>query len=119
MTDVNSFAIRADLAPRLCEIWRKVLKVGRIGVDDNFFDAGGYSLLFVELSRLIGEELGEEVSIIDLLRCPTVRAQVELLERRRRAGGSMPEQEHNEKRAGAARSRLLQQRLLREDRGHE
>jgi phosphopantetheine binding protein len=118
MSEPKSSPLHADLTPRLCGIWREVLKVDHIGVDDNFFDAGGYSLLFVDLSRLIAERLDEQMSIVDLLRCPTVRAQVELMQRRR-SGDRASEQERNVTGAGVGRSRLLQQRVLREDPGHE
>jgi hypothetical protein len=116
MGEHKSPRTRADLTRGLCEIWRRVLNVGQIGVDDNFFDAGGYSLLFVEMSRLIAAELHEQVSIVDLLRCPTVRAQVELMQQRH-GGDLVTGQKRSEQSAGAAR--LLQQRLLREAPGHE
>jgi Phosphopantetheine attachment site len=116
MSELEPPRTRADLTRGLCEIWRRVLNVGQIGVDDNFFDAGGYSLLFVEMSRLIAEELHEQVSIVDLLRCPTVRAQVELMQQRH-GGDPVAGQKRNEQRAGVVR--LMQQRLLREAPGHE
>jgi amino acid adenylation domain-containing protein len=56
----------------IAAIWRDVLKVGRVGRHDNFFDLGGHSLLLVQVHSRLQEELGLPVSIIDLLKIPTV-----------------------------------------------
>src|SRR5262249_43295198 len=46
---------RDELEATVCAVWAKVLKEGRVGIDDSFFDLGGHSLLVVaaedELSR--------------------------------------------------------------------
>ncbi|HKV08339.1 MAG TPA: amino acid adenylation domain-containing protein, partial [Thermoanaerobaculia bacterium] len=70
----------APLAPRgpleetLAGIWRKVLGVERIGVDESFFDAGGHSLRLVQVQTGILDALGVEVPIVELFRHPTIAA---------------------------------------------
>jgi len=54
--------------------WREVLGVDRVGMDDNFFDLGGHSLLLVRLHSRLKETLNIGNSIIDLFRYPTVGA---------------------------------------------
>ncbi len=57
----------------LAAIWREVLGVDEVGLDDNFFDLGGHSLLAARmLSRLAGE-FGRPVSLTGLFQAPTLR----------------------------------------------
>jgi amino acid adenylation domain-containing protein len=71
---------RERVAPRtesermLCEIWREVLRAEHVGVEDNFFDAGGHSLLLLQVQTQIRQLRGREVSVVDLFRYPTVAA---------------------------------------------
>ena len=50
-----------------------MLRVGEIGIDDNFFDLGGTSLLGLQVAREVGERLGAELSPVSLFESPTVR----------------------------------------------
>jgi len=58
----------------LAEIWREVLGVPRVGVNDNFFDLGGHSLLLTRVQSRIGERCKVDLPIVDLFRHPTVGA---------------------------------------------
>lgn len=55
--------------------WQLVLgnRTIGIGIDDNFFDVGGHSLLVVRLHRRLQETLGRVIAMTDLYRFPTVR----------------------------------------------
>ena len=55
-------------------IWAEVLGLPGVGIDDNFFDLGGHSLLVVQVQRRLHEACGFELSITDMFRLPTVRA---------------------------------------------
>ncbi|MEV7218200.1 amino acid adenylation domain-containing protein, partial [Kitasatospora cineracea] len=59
--------------------WISLVEHEDFGPDDNFFDAGGHSLLLVALAQALRERLGTAPSIADLLRHTTVRAQATLL----------------------------------------
>ncbi|MCR9247342.1 MAG: LLM class flavin-dependent oxidoreductase [bacterium] len=54
-------------------VWRQSLETDAVGVEDNFFDSGGHSILAVKVHREICQRLGVELQITDLFRFPTVR----------------------------------------------
>ncbi len=58
----------------LAALWREVLGLAQVGVNDNFFDLGGHSLLVVQVQRRLGELQGQDVSITDMFRFPTIRS---------------------------------------------
>jgi acyl carrier protein len=58
----------------IAECWQAVLKVERVGLDENFFDIGGHSLLIVQLHRELNQATDHKMSLVDLYRFPTVRA---------------------------------------------
>lgn len=62
----------STLEAALLNIWRKVLGRPRIGLDDNFFEAGGTSLRAVQVIAAIKKELKQTLSIVGLFECPTV-----------------------------------------------
>jgi amino acid adenylation domain-containing protein len=63
---------RTPIEQAIANIWQDVLGVEKVGVDDNFFDLGGHSLLLVQLHRRLEEALGTKTSVIDLFRYPTI-----------------------------------------------
>ncbi|MBA3948475.1 MAG: amino acid adenylation domain-containing protein, partial [Acidobacteria bacterium] len=58
----------------LGRIWEEVLRVDRIGVDENFFALGGHSLRAMAMMRRIHEALGLDTSIGEILANPTIAA---------------------------------------------
>ena len=60
-------------AQALAAIWREVLGVAAVGVDDNFFDLGGTSLRLAEVQALVRRTLGLEVSMVEMFRIPPSR----------------------------------------------
>jgi amino acid adenylation domain-containing protein len=45
----------------VADTWKSVLKVDNVGVGDNFFDLGGYSLLSLRVVKLIEERTGRQI----------------------------------------------------------
>jgi len=44
----------------------------RIGMNENFFEAGGTSLKAVQVIAMVRRELKQDLSIVNLFECPTV-----------------------------------------------
>jgi hypothetical protein len=61
------------LESQVAAIWKDVLGVGRVGVDTNFFDLGGHSLLLLRIHSRLKRELHTNLSVVDLFLHPTVR----------------------------------------------
>ncbi|WP_236050840.1 non-ribosomal peptide synthetase [Nonomuraea cypriaca] len=89
MDPVRAHETHAEGAPcssteeRLVQVWRDVLHLDALGVEDNFFDLGGDSLL---LLRTLGRvravaEAGTELSVVDLFSHPTIRTLAAYLDR--------------------------------------
>ncbi|HEX7183846.1 MAG TPA: amino acid adenylation domain-containing protein, partial [Thermoanaerobaculia bacterium] len=71
----------SELERRIAAVWCEVLGLEKVGVQDNFFDLGGHSLLLVRLHSRLQEALGRELSLMDLFSHPNVRSQAEHLAR--------------------------------------
>jgi amino acid adenylation domain-containing protein len=61
-------------------VWREILGIEEVGRHESFFDLGGHSLLLVRVQARLAEELGREVSLVDLFRYPTVSTLAGFLE---------------------------------------
>jgi amino acid adenylation domain-containing protein len=65
---------------RVAACWTAVLGA-EVGATDNFFDAGGNSLMLIRLREALRAEFGRDVHVVDLFRHPTVRAMAGFLTR--------------------------------------
>ncbi|MBP1888262.1 non-ribosomal peptide synthetase/type I polyketide synthase [Sinorhizobium mexicanum] len=61
------------LQTEVAEIWKDVLKLDSVGVEDNFFDVGGHSLAIVQVQARIHDRLGIDCKILDLFEHTTIR----------------------------------------------
>ncbi len=70
----------STMVEALVPIWRRVLQLPSIGVDDNFFDLGGDSALALELFHGIALACGRELPPVMIYHAPTIAALAAVLE---------------------------------------
>lgn len=63
---------RTPVEKILTQIWAEVLKVEKVGIDNNFFELGGHSLLTTQLLSKVKEAFNLDISLRSLLEKPTV-----------------------------------------------
>jgi amino acid adenylation domain-containing protein len=114
---VRTDADEAYVAPRsamertIANIWQEVLKVEKVGVNDNFFGLGGHSLLLVRAHSKVSEVLRVKLSMIEMFKYPTVSALAEHLSGQR---GSMSAPSQTRNQAETRIEALNRQRQLRQ-----
>ena len=76
----------SQVAPRslteqsLAAIWKEVLEIAEVGVDDNFFDLGGHSILAIRVLTRIKSEFDVELSQAAFFQSPTIAELAALLD---------------------------------------
>jgi non-ribosomal peptide synthetase component F len=63
---------RTALEQGVAAIWRELLRLERVGVDDDFFALGGHSLLATQLTARLRAAFAVELSLRDLFDAPTI-----------------------------------------------
>ncbi|MGH9454409.1 MAG: amino acid adenylation domain-containing protein, partial [Terriglobia bacterium] len=103
------------LEQTIADLWKRVVRVDRVGLDDNFFDLGGDSLLLVAVHSNLQKVLQIEIEVTDLFEFTTVRILARHLSRKAPVSPSFSEvqqqalkqrqafQRERERRVGGAR----------------
>jgi amino acid adenylation domain-containing protein len=66
-------APRGRIEDAIAAAWRDVLRLEQVGIDDNFFDLGGHSLLLVQVQAKLRSALDREIAIVEMFQYPTIR----------------------------------------------
>jgi acyl carrier protein len=74
----------------LAEIWARVLGVDRVGVNDNFIQLGGDSILATQIISQVRDCMQVELSAISLFEAPTVAEMIKSIETSRQAAHGRP-----------------------------
>ncbi|MDV2992195.1 MAG: D-alanine--D-alanyl carrier protein ligase [Chroococcidiopsis sp. SAG 2025] len=68
-------APQSEIEQKIATVWQEVLELEKVGVNDNFFDIGGDSLLitklYSKLQKLLPDEI-RSISLIDLFKYSTI-----------------------------------------------
>lgn len=65
---------------RIASVWEKAFGIENIGIDENFFDLGGHSLLLIQVHSLLCEELDRDIPVVDVFANPTIEKLADRLE---------------------------------------
>lgn len=104
--------VASGLAGQIMAIWRRVLGMQAIGLDDVFFDLGGKSLQWMQVHEELERLLDVKIAITDMFARPTIRLLAEHLGKGAQAPAPAASQL-----ADAARERARRQRLATMRRG--
>jgi amino acid adenylation domain-containing protein len=72
--NVDYKAPQTGIEKAIASLWQDILRVEKVGINDNFFDLGGHSLLLTQLHSSLSElnQNSKELTIVDLFRYPTI-----------------------------------------------
>lgn len=100
--EVAFAASQSRLQERIASVWQAALRLKAVGINDNFFDLGGHSLLMARVHGLLQEELGRTIPLFQLYAHPTIAALASFMER--------DEQQRSALEAAQRRAQLRQSR---------
>ena len=81
VNDVGAAVVMSPAEQRVAAAWRELLGATRVGLQDNFFDLGGHSLLLVKLQARLQRDFAVELPLLELFQRTTVQSQAERLQR--------------------------------------
>lgn len=64
----------ASVESIVTQIWRELLGIDEIGLDEDFFDLGGHSLIAIRLMSRLNRDVGVRLELADLLGASTIGA---------------------------------------------
>ncbi len=64
---------KTEVEKQIAKIWEEILQTSTIGINDNFFDIGGHSLLLSQVFSRLKKYNYTELDIIDLLKYSTIK----------------------------------------------
>jgi acyl carrier protein len=71
-----------EMEDRIARVWQDLLKIPKVGINDNFFDIGGHSLLAVQLHSRLKQLIDTELTLIDIFTYPTIKSLEEFVNKR-------------------------------------
>lgn len=71
-----------DTEKKLAQLWKNILQLRNIDIEESFFDLGGHSLLAAALLNQVMDEFRVEMSVKDMFLFPNVKQQAQLIDGR-------------------------------------
>jgi amino acid adenylation domain-containing protein len=86
--EVDYKAPQTETEKAISVIWQEFLHLEKIGINDNFFDLGGHSLLLTQVHNRLNEriQIKKELTIVDLFRYPTIHSLAKYMEEDEKQG---------------------------------
>ncbi|WP_445629593.1 non-ribosomal peptide synthetase [Nostoc sp. DSM 114167] len=98
-------AAQTDLERLLAGILSELLKIDRVGIDDNFFDLGATSISILQVAARIKQELGIELPAVKLFQYSTIGSLANYLNSNQNSQPSSDKLQNRAQRQQAARAR--------------
>jgi iturin family lipopeptide synthetase B len=70
---------KSEMEKEISLIWSKLLGVDEIGIDENFFEIGGHSLMAMQLTNRLRSKYQQNITLKDFFKDPTIRGVVKVL----------------------------------------
>ncbi len=67
------------LEEEIAEIWSEVLKINKVGRDDNFIELGGHSLLAIQITARVRHKFDVDIPLPSIFNAPTVSGLAEVV----------------------------------------
>ncbi len=71
---------KSDTEKQIAQIWQEVLQLKEVGINDNFFDLGGNSLLLIRVHKNLSKILAIHLPVTRLFEHPTIATLAQYLE---------------------------------------
>ncbi|MEH2084705.1 MAG: non-ribosomal peptide synthetase [Nostoc sp.] len=94
-----------DLERSLAGILSELLKIDRVGIDDNFFDLGATSISILQVAARVKQELGIELPAVKLFQYSTIGSLAKYLNSNQNSQPSFDKLQNRAQRQQAARAR--------------
>ena len=75
---------------QLARIWREVLKLDTVGMEENFFELGGHSLLAIQVIARVRDAFSLELPMASIFEAPTIEGMAAALARCRQGKRTAP-----------------------------
>ncbi|MEH1940529.1 MAG: amino acid adenylation domain-containing protein [Nostoc sp.] len=105
----TTYVMPRNEAERLiASIWQQALNLEKVGIQDNFFDLGGHSLIMIQVLSKLREILKVDLAIVDLFKYPTINSLSQYLSQETRDGSFDDESNEQNEKIEAGKGRLKQ-----------
>ncbi|CBN58601.1 MULTISPECIES: non-ribosomal peptide synthetase [Kamptonema] len=106
--ETTYIAPQTELEQAIATVWQQVLNLEKVGVDDNFFDLGGHSLLMAQAHSKLCEVVDRDVSMIQMFKYPTISSLAKYLSQEESEESSVSENRDHIKKQKQAINRQKQ-----------
>jgi acyl transferase domain-containing protein len=87
----------SELERHIASVWQQAFAIEQVGIDDNFFDLGGESLIAIQVASQLKELLRSDVPVTSLYETLTIRLLARLLESEQGGGESLQNAEASQR----------------------
>lgn len=79
--ETTYIAPRNEIDELIEGVWKEVLRLNKIGIQDNFIALGGHSLAAIRVTSRVNDELGIEIPLNKVFNLPTIKEYSDYLEK--------------------------------------